>query len=105
MTSSGNLVKTDKREIPRICSLSGHEHSRILENAVLEREYNYITHEAPAVMVVPAIWVNNLLVWHSSPRVGKNEAAIFILSLNREQGVRYKYMMGGAWKKTEKTTL
>lgn len=71
-----------------------------MENAVLEREYSYITHEAPAV-----VWVNNLLVWHSSPRLGKNEAAIFILSLNREQGVRYKYMMGGAWKKTEKMTL
>lgn len=31
--------------------------------------------------------------------LGKNEAAIFILSANREQGSRYKYMMGSCLEK------
>lgn len=48
-----------------------------------------------------ALWVTDLFVWHSSPRLGKNDTIFILLSLDREQGISYTYMMGSAWKKTD----
>ena len=108
MTLSGNLLKIDKIEIPCIYSLSGCEYSDILKNAVLEMESNYhglVKHLLFVPRLSQALWVTDLFVWHSSPRLGKNDTIFILLSLDREQGISYTYMMGSAWKKTEETTL
>lgn len=108
LTLSGNLVNVFK--IDKIVSWAKynpprHEHADFLENAVPEMESScLLTREALAACstAAPCPCAIVLPVWHFPPRLEKNETIFIPLSLDREQGVSYICMMGGAWKKTEK---
>lgn len=52
-----------------------------------------------------ALCVNDLLVWHSSPRLEKTEVIFILPFLPREPGIIYITIMGGASGILRKTIL
>lgn len=51
-----------------------------------------MTHLLLVAQLSRALWAVDLRVWHSSPRLEKNEVIFMLLSLEREQGITYVYV-------------